>query len=367
MAMIALVVMSLALFRDRSRGRRRCPKCWYDMPGGNGMTCPECGRTQKREKGFAKTRRRWRGVVLGMLLLAGSVGTVLAPAASTGEWVKHTPTPVLRGILAWFPQDAKKARTKFESSLIVSSLTRWERTLLASEYARVVRTARIRTETEAIDQEAVMACFMLGMLGEDARVALPELRAGLQRDDLLYVFATVHVTLGAIAQDNAEAVADALRREEEPSMRALLIEALYAVGGRSRETGQAMRGEFEASTSDAQRFEAVSTWIMVDAEDPAIVDALVKIMTTGSAIVRVIAIRLLGVLAHSAEASHVRLEGQMECTDRLLSGKSQRRFPSGRPIGRAVPPIKDALEDKDAEVRRHAEDVLRGIPGASER
>ena len=28
-----------ALFADRSRNRRRCPRCWYDMAYTPGMTC----------------------------------------------------------------------------------------------------------------------------------------------------------------------------------------------------------------------------------------------------------------------------------------------------------------------------------------
>lgn len=39
-----LLMLLWALFRDRSRGRRRCPRCWYDMAGVPGLQCPECGR-----------------------------------------------------------------------------------------------------------------------------------------------------------------------------------------------------------------------------------------------------------------------------------------------------------------------------------
>ena len=33
-----------AMFGDRARGRRRCPRCWYDMSGATLLKCPECGR-----------------------------------------------------------------------------------------------------------------------------------------------------------------------------------------------------------------------------------------------------------------------------------------------------------------------------------
>ena len=32
-----------ALFRDKARGRRRCPRCWHDLSATPGMTCGECG------------------------------------------------------------------------------------------------------------------------------------------------------------------------------------------------------------------------------------------------------------------------------------------------------------------------------------
>ena len=41
------VVASAALvwscFGNRSRGRRRCGGCWYDMSATDDMRCPECG------------------------------------------------------------------------------------------------------------------------------------------------------------------------------------------------------------------------------------------------------------------------------------------------------------------------------------
>src|SRR5262249_1720497 len=61
-----------SLFADRSRGRRRCPKCWYEMTGVGGTTCPECGRTAARERRLFRTRRhRWRAVAFAALVLLG--------------------------------------------------------------------------------------------------------------------------------------------------------------------------------------------------------------------------------------------------------------------------------------------------------
>ena len=58
---------------DRSRGRLRCPKCWYDMDGG-GEKCPECGRVVRSRRDLRRTRRpkRWAVVGVGLLLLGGA-------------------------------------------------------------------------------------------------------------------------------------------------------------------------------------------------------------------------------------------------------------------------------------------------------
>src|SRR5262245_53699143 len=65
-----------SMLRDRSRGRRRCPRCWYDMTGAPAFaekpgtfTCSECGKTITRERRLHKTRRRWRWAVVSLLLL----------------------------------------------------------------------------------------------------------------------------------------------------------------------------------------------------------------------------------------------------------------------------------------------------------
>lgn len=57
-AVAAVWMLHAAVFRDRSRGRRRCPQCWYDMSGVPGLTCPECGKATANEARLHATRRR---------------------------------------------------------------------------------------------------------------------------------------------------------------------------------------------------------------------------------------------------------------------------------------------------------------------
>lgn len=100
---VALVLA--ALFRDRSRGRRRCPACWYDLSGtpvaaeSDGVQCPECGRTYTREKSLLRTRRRWRlGLVGVLMMMVGYAGFVVRKAVVDG-WPTAIPSSVL--VMMW--------------------------------------------------------------------------------------------------------------------------------------------------------------------------------------------------------------------------------------------------------------------------
>ncbi len=53
LASLAAIWLLSALFRDRSRGRLRCPRCWYDMAGA-GLTCPECGKQARSERALRR-------------------------------------------------------------------------------------------------------------------------------------------------------------------------------------------------------------------------------------------------------------------------------------------------------------------------
>lgn len=92
LGLFAVFLFIWAVVGDHSRGRVRCPKCWYDMSAATGLLCPECGHTVKNAKQLKKARRpRWAFVLGGMLLVLGGVGIGL------NDRVKH------RGYLAIMP------------------------------------------------------------------------------------------------------------------------------------------------------------------------------------------------------------------------------------------------------------------------
>lgn len=96
---VALVYIAWwALFADRSRGRRRCPRCWYDMAYSPGMTCAECGFTARKEKQFYATRRRY-GVGLGAIIAATAFALFIIDQVNQNAWPSYLPTRVLLWML----------------------------------------------------------------------------------------------------------------------------------------------------------------------------------------------------------------------------------------------------------------------------
>ena len=97
LALLGLALAYWSLLHDRARGRRRCPRCWYDMqaPGPDPLTCPECGHTAKREQDLSKIcRSRNKGLMAILLVLVSCViGT--RPQWLNGQWVHYIPTTVL--------------------------------------------------------------------------------------------------------------------------------------------------------------------------------------------------------------------------------------------------------------------------------
>lgn len=95
-----LAVAVHATFADRSRGRRRCPGCFYDFADADHPACPECGRGITPTSKLHKTRRHWGRVVLAslFLLLPAVVTAGAARIVQTGGWAE-LPGPVLTRML----------------------------------------------------------------------------------------------------------------------------------------------------------------------------------------------------------------------------------------------------------------------------
>lgn len=93
----AAMAVRFAVWGDRSRGRKRCGRCWYDLSGG-GMTCSECGWVAKGERDLYRNRPRWGIAILGVLLAAAGVE---AFRRTRGDMPAIVPTSIL---MRWLPR-----------------------------------------------------------------------------------------------------------------------------------------------------------------------------------------------------------------------------------------------------------------------
>ena len=84
--LVGLLLVCFGLWGDRSKGRSRCPKCWYDMRGTvPRLKCPECGHAPADARGLYKNRRRWRRIALGVALVLLSS----YPLTIVGGWYRE--------------------------------------------------------------------------------------------------------------------------------------------------------------------------------------------------------------------------------------------------------------------------------------
>ncbi len=158
-----------------SRGRRRCPRCWYDMTG-IGLTCPECGATAASAMRLYRARRRRVIVALGALILASAYGTWLVPRVKRGGWQATIPPTVLIIGMEWLPEDSitnRVIRSRGENwsltfRMSVGRLFTWQRAwaitrarslVLAEGDPRVVSAAVGLAETWPQDPALSNACF----------------------------------------------------------------------------------------------------------------------------------------------------------------------------------------------------------------
>jgi hypothetical protein len=158
-----ILLLAWALLWDRSCGRRRCPKCWYDMAGLDRVRCPECAHEVESPRQLLRTRRRWWGVPAALvLMLGGHLCWYWPDIEKFGAWAA-VPTWVLVRIApmddrAWTITDWGDWRSKVaRNSLLIelarrSKLGSWSRStwraytsrLLANDPLLVSRTFRTR-------------------------------------------------------------------------------------------------------------------------------------------------------------------------------------------------------------------------------
>lgn len=107
-ALFALMIVGVGLsaglvlvgFRfDPAVGRRRCPRCWYDLSATKGLLCSECGNEAPSEKSLYRTRRSRPTIAIAIFPLLPAPLVRQGVYASKVGWVGLIPTTVMA--LAW--------------------------------------------------------------------------------------------------------------------------------------------------------------------------------------------------------------------------------------------------------------------------
>lgn len=106
LALAWLAITLWALLYDRSRGRPRCPKCFFSLEGLHAELCPECGRRVVDEPSRYRTRRRWGLALLCTFLVLppAALTSGLARTKQAGAWA-DMPTGALVRLL-WLGDEA---------------------------------------------------------------------------------------------------------------------------------------------------------------------------------------------------------------------------------------------------------------------
>jgi hypothetical protein len=155
----AVLVIAWALFWDRARGRKRCPRCWYDMATGT-LTCPECGRMARSEATLLRTRRRWGWVAVGLMLLVAAQSVRMTPRAIARGARGLIPTFVLA---RWWPMDVDgwlrsgslAPQTWSRDPIIEEWFARWEEGIGVADSAAWLE--RVGSRIRALQDSADLA------------------------------------------------------------------------------------------------------------------------------------------------------------------------------------------------------------------
>ena len=149
-AALAVGVAWWSLFGDKPRGRRRCPRCWHDLSKTPGMTCGECGFVARRERQFARARRRW-GLAASAVAATVAVAVVAQLSILGSTWPGYLPDAVIVRLprIAGMVPLPKAAERELERRVARGALDSGELLDLVGAAARSGRAAGARDDALA--------------------------------------------------------------------------------------------------------------------------------------------------------------------------------------------------------------------------
>ena len=177
LAVAGALAVAWALCWDRARGRKRCPKCGYDMGAAAASgdetrqeyACPECGERVRGQRALGHTRRRW-GVVwlVGALALTAWWAPGAAKRAMKRGVVGLAPTTALvvlvprleRGEGPLFSEWADELRTRCEKG----DMEAWQLRVLCERVLALRCRARVPVGAPVLARRMDRAPWLLGAI-----------------------------------------------------------------------------------------------------------------------------------------------------------------------------------------------------------
>jgi len=357
-----LVLAVWALFADRARSRRRCPRCWYDLSATDALVCSECGFVARREKKLYKTRRKSRWACVAAVVLVMAYGLAVTPRIkrSSYHWPGAVPTTALLTCAPWL--DANDAlASELHLRIVAYGAWDWQQ----SWYARIW-LARYR---RASGVQRAQTLRVLGYIGPAARFALPEVMAALREDDPQLRAAAAY-DLGTILEapeTSVGALVDLLGDDDE-DVRGSAAWALWKFGRKEGEPDPALRASVPALTDALDdESENVRTWSAMAlsriADDPEfIVPKLVEALRSSDRLPPSIAVHALGEMDPEIEGVLPALIEALGHADRHVRFMAVYKLGAMGPrAAPAVPALKERLRDQRPEIAREAADALEKI------
>lgn len=226
--MFAVGAVYLALQWDPSRGRKRCPTCWYDMESIEGLRCPECGTEPGSRRGLLRTRRNPAFLWLAGLLLIASYCVMKAPLMLREGPLAAVPTTVMVLGFDILPREwvMGRAAPGFTRAQAASLAGRFENEKVAGWQKRLLRWRVGRTllhskETDGILRATVLTGYVGLMNYEDEKALHAQIRAAF-----LNAKAAYDASLPAVPADVAHCATTTMNMLRGPGFRALAQELL---------------------------------------------------------------------------------------------------------------------------------------------
>ncbi len=356
LGVIGLSLAAWALLWDRSRGRRRCPRCWYDLSGTPGRVCSECGYRAKREKKLFKTRRHWRWVFVGILVLAVGYGASVTPRVKRSwyGWPGAVPTVVLIAMFPWLNPDGVLS---YELSVraVRDEMWRWQQSWLVARCARTIEGSQeAATRTGAVQ--------VLALIGPEAHGSLPALFRAVN-DSSADVRGAVAGAVGGIGADSRSSVPRliVLLRDDDAYVRAMGAVGLWKFGAEAEAGTPAL---MNALTDDSEKVRLASAVALSRiAPDPQVaMPVLIRTLQNPNHYLRIQAILALIELGPQVEGvmpALVSALGDADSKIRLMVIESLARM--GADASPAVPALIEIVQDEDATSRAWAAYALGAI------